>query len=160
MAEITVADLKAATDVLQQLVADAEGLGVTKAIPLLEALAELEAQAKAVRSELTTRAIRGLEQPLIIGNKVWRKSPKIKLRPDQARIGSLVRQLVVKPDDNGELPPVDAAVEATINIMSAMYVSPSTEPKVTGLKLIGKTVGDVCNEESNGYELKFQEIPQ
>lgn len=156
---ITPADILAAADVLQQAAKEAEGTGAAMAIPLLEALDQLDMQAKAARSELKTQAIRGLEQPLMLGNRVWRKVPSIKKRPEQERIANMVKKLAATPDPNtGELHAIES-VDRAVAIMSALYVSPSAIPKAGGLRILGVYIDDVSNEENTGYDLAFVEIP-
>ncbi len=159
-AKIEPVDVLACADICQQLTAEAEaGMSAELAIPRLEAIEALEAQLKAAKAELTTQALRGLERQKVIGNAVYRRKPKVKMRPDQSRIAGLVRGLVAAPDDKGELPPVLDAVDRAIGVMSALYVSPSLVPKAGGMKMLGRYVDDVCTEESNGFEIEKVEIP-
>ena len=152
-------DILAAADVCQSLADEASDYDATRAINALQALAQLEAQVKAAKSELTERALRGLEQPILIGNTAWSKKLDTKKRPDQEMILGRLRKLLTKPDENGELPPVVESVDRAIDAMVDLYVTPSGLPKVGGLKAIGLTMEQVTREESNGYKLIATELP-
>lgn len=114
---------------------------------------------KAAKSELTERALRGLEQPILIGNTAWSKKLDTKKRPDNDMILGRLRASLIRPDSQGELPTVEQAVNKAIDVMVDLYVSPSGLPKVTGLKRLGLTMDLVTREESNGYKLVATELP-
>lgn len=156
---IEIPDIDAATDVCQQLALEAVDFDATRAINALQALAGLEAQVKAAKSELTERALRGLEQPILIGNTAWSKKLDTKKRPDNDMILGRLRASLIRPDSQGELPTVEQAVNKAIDVMVDLYVSPSGLPKVTGLKRLGLTMDLVTREESNGYKLVATELP-
>ena len=153
-------DIDAAADVCQQLALEAVDFDATRAINALQALAQLEAQVKAAKSELTERALRGLEQPILIGNTAWSKKLSTKKRPDHEMILGRLRGMLDRPDrETGELLTVPEAVDRAVDLMVGLYVSPSALPKVGGLKALGLTLDAVTREESDGYKLVATELP-
>jgi hypothetical protein len=57
-------------------------------------------------------------------------------------------------DANGEVPTVTEVAEKVVRKMTALYVSPSTVPKVGGVKALGLEMDDVCRDEHTGFELR------
>lgn len=151
-------DLLAAADVLQQLTAEAEEMGAAAAIERLEALEAVTIQLNAAKAELKIRALRGLEQPLAVGNRVYRKVPDIKKRFQHEKILTAMRKLVTRADSNGEIMSGTDAAEILTKMFEKTYLSPSTTAKTGGLKALGLTIDDVSLEESTGFKLDFVEL--
>lgn len=151
-------DLQAIGDIARWLTEQADDLSAEQAVELIreaklarkaldDAIAMLEAQAKKL-----------IEQPILVGHTVWSKAPTMKKRPDQALIATVVVSTSCAPDDNGELPHPRDAAQMAVDKMVALYVSPSTVPKIGGVKALGLRIDDVTIEEHTGFELKQVEI--
>lgn len=145
-------DVQAAADVMQQLYNEADSLDAETAIDMLMATRALIVQCKAAESELSTRALRQLEQPRLIGDRVWRKVKKYTKRYDQERISGRVVTLAAV-DGNGEMLSAMDATQRAVRMMQALYVAPSTTPKTGGLKAVGFDLGDVMSEEFKEWAL-------
>jgi hypothetical protein len=155
VADINRADLQAIRDVAAQLTEQADSLGAEEAIILMgEAKAAMQTL-KAAIDLLESQALHLIEQPILIGKTAWSKKPTFKQRPDQDRIARFVINAAVVPnEETGELPHPRDVAEAAVAIMSGLYVSPSTVPKVGGVRKIGLDMDDVCQQEHTGFELK------
>lgn len=163
--EITGPDLLAFLDVLDGLDEEASptdgsvsGMSVERAAMLIEALEDIRKRAGATIALLESRALIQLEgQPRIIGTKAYSRKPNRKKRPNHSAIGQSVRQYAVARED-GEVLPVFVAVDRAISAMAALYVAPTTVPKVGGLQLIGLSEKDAVEWVTLNYELKVTEL--
>jgi hypothetical protein len=99
-----------------------------------------------------------IEQPVLVGRVVWSKTPVTKKRPNAPLVDRQVVRVAAHPDPDGVMPTAYEAAQAAVELMKALYVAPSTVPKVGGIKKIGLEYGEVINEEHTGYELKRTEI--
>lgn len=151
-------DLQACEDVFDWLIENADSLSAEKAIEMLEAARATQAKLKTAISMLETQALNSIEQPILIGRVAYAKKPSYKRRPDQTLIGRTVAEHASASDDNGEAPTAWEAASTAVVFMKALYVSPSTEPKVSGVKALGLEMDDVCREEHTGFELKRTEL--
>lgn len=147
------ADLQAAADVAQQLFNEADSLDADTAIERLMALRALIVQCKAAESELQTRALRQLEQPRIVGDRVWRKVKRYTSRYRQDTIAGRVVTLAAVDPSTGETLSAMEATERAVKMMRALYVAPSTKPKSGGLNAVGVAFGDVTVEEFKEWQL-------
>lgn len=158
MDDITTADLAAIGDVAARLAEQSDSLSAQQAIELLGA-AQLAAKALSIAMGLLeAQALKTLEQPIIVGGTAWAKKPTYKDRPDQTLIARVVTEKAAQPDANGEVPTAVDAAEAATKMMQALYVSPSTKPKVGGVTALGLRMEDVCAEEFVGHHLKQTEL--
>lgn len=159
MAEISTADLEAVGDVAASLAEQSDMLSAEKAIELLEAARKAQMSLRLAVDMLESRALATIEQPILIGRTAWSKVASFKKRPDQARLDSHVFRACALTID-GELvdSPTDA-VQAAIEAMKALYVSPSTVPKVGGVRALGLELDDITALEHSGWELKRTELP-
>lgn len=156
--DIDRSDLDACGDVFDWLCENADSLSAEKAIEMLEAAQQLHGKLRKAIDMLETQALGLIEQPILIGRVAYSKTPAIKLRPEQNKIAGRVCDLASMPDANGEvLTAYDTAVVA-VGLMKDLYVSPSTKPKVGGVKALGYNMADVTVEEHTGWELKRTEL--
>lgn len=159
--DIGVGDLLAMKDVAEGLMDASTGLSAEQALVLLDAAqAAYKALGDAI-AFLQSRAISQLEDnPVLIGRTAWSKVPAFKRRPNQAAIRQLVTDEAharALNKETGEIDPAIAAV-AAIALMEGLYVSPSTVPKVGGVKALGAEMEDVMRDEHTGFELKKVEL--
>lgn len=156
--DIDRSDLDACGDVFDWLCENADSLSAEKSIEMLEAAQALHGRLRKAIDMLETQALGLIEQPILIGRVAYSKRPGIKLRPEQTKIAKRVCDLASTPDENGEAPTsYDTAVIA-VGLMRDLYVSPSTKPKVGGVKALGYNLADVTREEHTGWELHRTEI--
>lgn len=161
MAEIELSDIQASTDVLAQLYNEADGFDVEKSITYLNAVLALEVQVKAAKSELEARALRLLEQPILVGNRAYSKKLVVKQRPIHDKITARVMRVAATSDaSTGEVLSAAQAAENATKLMTQLFVAPSTLPKAGGLKAIGLTFDEVTRADDSGgtYELKVTEL--
>lgn len=156
--EVVAADLQAINDVVQLLAESSDSLTTEQAIELIEAARKAQQSLKAAIEMLEAQAISTIERPLLMGNVVWTKVPSVKKRPVPNIIDKAVLTFSAHPDGDGVMPTAYEAAQTAINMMKGLYVSPSTVPKVGGVKALGLDMGDVCTEEHTGYELKRTEL--
>lgn len=159
MEDVTIHDLAACGDVFDWLYENADSLSAEKAIEMLEAAQQLHGRLRSAIHMLETQALKSIEQPILIGRVAYSKKPSIKKRPEQNKIAARVCDLASQPDmDTGEVGTTYDAAVAAVEMMRALYVSPSTQPKVGGVRNIGYKMDDVTTEERTGWELKRIEI--
>lgn len=160
MTVVSKADLYAITDVANLLLQEADGIeSPEQAIELAQEARKAIAVLTAAAKMLEAQALAHMEsRPVLVGDAAYRKAPVIKMRPDQMLVKRVVTKVAARPDEDGVLPELDVAVAAAVDLMADMYVSPSTVPKVGGLRRMGLTLDDVCSEEHTGFELKRTEI--
>jgi hypothetical protein len=159
MADVNKHDLEAIGDVAAWLAEQSDSLPPAQAAELLTEARKVAKALSMAISLLEAQLLSTIEQPVLVGNTVWSKVPAMKKRPDQQRIARLVVMSAALPDENGELPTANEAAAEATRMMSALYVSPSTVPKVGGLKQLGVEYGDFITDEHTGWDLKQTEIP-
>ena len=159
--EIGVADLEAMKDVAEGLSDLASSLSAEQSVILLDAARDAHKALDNAIAFLESRAIQQIEQPILVsdgrGNTTaWSKKAEFKKRPNMTVIRSLVNIAAIDAvidRDTGEVSPMDAVAKA-ISLMEGLYVSPSTMPKVGGVKELGVEFDEVFVEEHTGYTLK------
>ena len=158
--DIGVADLLAMKDVAEGLSDLAGTLSAEQAVILLDAAEQAHKALGDSIAFLKSRAIDQLEQPILVsdgaGNTTaWSKKAEFKKRPNMPVIRELVNKVAVKAviDENGEASPYDAVAKA-VELMEGLYVSPSTLPKVGGVKELGVQFDEVFREEHTGFSLQ------
>lgn len=156
MPEIDRHDLEACGDVFDWLTENADALSADKAIEMLEAARRAETKLKAAISMLQSQAMQTMERrPIVVDNVVYSKRPAMKQRPELPKIITAVVEWASAPNRaTGEVPTAFEAATSAADAMINLYVSPSTVPKITGLKVLGLRLGDVTHKEHTGYELK------
>lgn len=159
MSGITPPDILAGADVLHDLNESYDQLDPETAYRLLVATEELQVQVKAAISNLRQQLIQKIEQPITVDGKTISKSQQMKWRPRQAQIQQRVIDVCLGViEETGEVLPKEEAVALAVRLMGDMFVSPSTEPKVTGLREIGFTsLKKVADEEFTKWELNVEE---
>ena len=158
MTEVDIHDLEACGDVFDWLAEASDSMDAQTAITMLEGALAVQAKLKVAIDLLRSQALKTIEQPILIGSVAYAKKPSFKMRPDQQLLARVVTELAAHPDENGELPTASVAAATATNMMKALYVSPSTVPKVGGVKALGLEMDMVCREEHTGFELRRTEI--
>jgi hypothetical protein len=159
VADVDRSDLDACGDVFDWLAEHADELPPEKAIEMLEAAQNLQNKLKLAVDLLRSRALSTIEQPILIGRVAYSKKPQIKQRPDQTKIAGKVVRLAVCDAETGEkLDDTETVAERAVALMQSLYVSPSTVPKVGGIRNLGMTMQEVTREEHTGWELKRTEL--
>lgn len=95
------------------------------------------------------------------GREVAKVVPKVKIRYDHKRIGDYVCRRALADPETGEI--VDdprIAAHAAVELMKAVYVSPATEPKKSGLLHLGfETMQHAeLSREQTGSELRVRAV--
>ena len=159
--DIGVADLLAMKDVADGLSDLSSSLSAEQAIVLIDAATEAHKALGDAIAFLKSRAIDQLEQPILIadgaGNTAaWSKKATFKRRPNMPAIRLLVNQVsvdAVMNRETGDVSPMEAVAKA-VELMEALYVSPSTMPKVGGVKELGVEFDAVFTDEHTGFQLQ------
>lgn len=153
-------DLLAGADVCARLNECWDQLDLDQTIPLLEASEVLLAQVKSLVGNLRMQAVNQIEQPRVVAGKTWSKVRSFKSRPRHNEIQKRVVDVATGHTDEGEVLDKDDAVKLAVRLMAEMFVSPSTEPKVGGLKQIGFKGGvkGISDEEFTGWDLVRADI--
>lgn len=155
---VVAADLQAIYDVARLLTEQSDGLSAEQAISLMEEAKKAQQALRLAIDMLEAQALRGLEQPVLMGNVVYAKVPSMKKRPIVENIDAQVVRVAAQPDEHGELPSAFDVAQTAVELMKSLYVAPSSVPKVGGIKKIGLDYGDAITEEHTGFELKRTEI--
>lgn len=163
--DIGVADLLAMKDVADGLSDLSSSLSAEQCVVLLDAAEEAHKALGDAIAFLKSRAIDQLEQPILVsdgaGNtSAWSKKATFKKRPDMPKIRGLVNIAAYDAavdHETGEINPRDAVAKA-VELMEGLYVSPSSMPKVGGVKELGVTFDEVFHEEHTGFQLQKVEL--
>jgi hypothetical protein len=152
---VGLADVQAVGDVLDWLCEQSDGMGIEAAVEMAAALDVLAKKVAMAKSLCETQAKKLLDgQPARIGDKIIVEKATGKWRPNQSRVKGAVLARACY-DENGELEEYpDNAAERAIDMMFALYVSPSQMPKAGGLKELRLKNEDVADWERTGSELK------
>ena len=157
MNQITVADIDAMCDVLNDLAEVSDELTLEDAMALKAALGRAKTKIDEAIGLLRTQAITVLddtpEHSAVVGSTKVTAVPTGKWRPDQAKIRRTVAGKAAYNGNGEPRPPFDAAEEA-VRIMYRLFVSPQTFPKTGGLEELGFKKSDVGEFERTGTELK------
>lgn len=142
---VSMGDLLAVMDVIGRLIELSDEMDLETAVATLEVLGQLGSEVRRAQSMVETQEMRLLEQPKIIDGQRYVKTPKYTRRFDHDRVARLVRDRAAVDRRTGEVNHTMAAVGLAISLMRKIYVSDSTDAKVTALKTyLG--VGDVIAE--------------
>jgi hypothetical protein len=151
-------DLEACGDVAAWLAEQSDSLSAEQAVEMLSEARKVHRAFALAIDMLETQALQLIEQPILVGHTAWAKKPVLKKRPRQGQIAATVEAMAARPDENGEFPPAFEVASKAVTLMAALYVSPSTLPKVGGVKALGLEMTDVVDEEHTGFELKATEL--
>jgi hypothetical protein len=153
--EINLHDIEAVGDVLDYVAEQSDSMEPDLAIQMINALNELERKLKMARSLCETQAKRTLEgKPIKVDGKVYAERDTGKWRPSQSRIRQAIVRNALADDQGRVVKSRQAVAERAVTIMYDLFVSPSTMPKVTGLKSLGLTNEDVADWDKTGTVLK------
>lgn len=160
MRDITIPDIEAFVDVLNQISDEATvgGMSVERAAALLQALQSVKKPLADATSFLETAALTALEgTPRLIGNKVYSQTPNRKKRPNHPSIQAGVHRYA-RWDENYEPYETEVAVDRAIAAMQALFVAPATPPKTEGLKLLKITNDDAFEWVTISNDLKITDV--
>lgn len=152
-------DLAAAGDVVRDLVETIDSLNPEQALALRTALEGVQAEVRTALSMLDSHLLNTLEQPAQVGDTVYMRKRTYKKRPLHDEIKRLLVNRSTVDLDTGEL--IDtprAAAERAVALTYDLFVSPSTVPKVAGVKQLKADYGDVVTEEFDGYKVVAQDV--
>lgn len=152
---ISIGDIEAFGDVLDLIGEQSDEFDLDHAAALHVALKTMEGKVASTRG-LLEQQLRKLQDGTAVsktsdGLKVT-TSPVKKKRPDHSKIRArVIRRSLV--DENGErLALPEDAVEQAVEIVYALFVSPSDPPKTKGLARIGMTLDEATLEEITGHK--------
>lgn len=152
---VTLADLQAVGDVVDWVAEQTDSMTVEEAVTIGEALKDLAAKITIARTLCDTQVKTLLDgQPARIGDKVIVERQTGKWRPDQTRIKRRVVGMASCDPTTGELRTASEAADAAVNLMYALFVSPSQMPKQGGMQKLGIDTPDIAEWEITGSELK------
>lgn len=155
MSEVNLHDLEAITDVIAWVTEQSDTMDVETAIKVGEALRTVARKATEAAAFCEMRARQMLDgQPVKIGDTVYVEKNDGKWRPDQSRIKREIVRRSCSNVDTGEMLDGRTSAERTVDLMYALFVSPKTMPKKTGLDMMGLTNADVADWERTGSHLE------
>lgn len=152
---ISLSDLDAMLDVLGELLEQVDDMDAKQAILFRDKADDVRRKADEVKAFMNSRALTTLDgQPIRVGDNVYMPKPTGKWRTDHEKIKNLVAvRAFNKPDGSGFENPRTAASKA-VNMMYALFVSPSSVPKQGTLDQLGVDLKDFATYERTGKELK------
>lgn len=144
---ITPADVAAAADVVRAIGEMSDSIGFEEAAELRQALCELMPVVKDTIALLNTELLRQVEtQPRRHNGYTYDRRPKRRWKFDH----ELIRQAIANQFGVGQ---ARRSIVDALDAHAAIYVSPSTEAKVGGLRKVGLEKKDAGSYENLGYEL-------
>jgi hypothetical protein len=161
---ITTGDLLAATDLMTDIVNDADEADLDTAIALMEALEGLKSEMGRAKAALETKVreqLEDLKQPRQVGDRLYlMKDGKAKPLHDHLMIVRAVAHDAAMPDENGEIPTPRAAALRAAKTVYELYVAPRDKPKVTEMKkhFDAEFLKDVVTWEPAGRELEVIDL--
>jgi hypothetical protein len=149
-------DLQAARQVVHEVGEESDDMDFTAAIQLRRELQRLAATVKSSLSLVETEMLRQVEKNAKTVNGVtYARTANKVARTDHERLLSLAYKRALGDATNPEDGSVDWTLvgEAMSNIMTSLYLAPSTTPKAGGLDFLGVEPSDVITETIKGYKL-------
>lgn len=157
MAEITVADLEAMCQVIDEAIEASDKTDFELAMRMKNVANLLKTKVVTYIGLLETQQISLLDgQPKQVGGSVFTTKNEGKQRPNQSKLKSLVFGFIIHDPKTGAKRSkltIREAVDHTIELMYKLYVSPSQLPKAAGLKEMGMQLSDFCDWETTGRSL-------
>jgi hypothetical protein len=139
--EVTVGDLLLTMDLIDELTEESDTLPLERAIQMRETLSLLASALKRAQSMIDTQVLNLLEQPTIVGERRYVPATKYAKRWGHYRIAKMVADQAKVDRTTGEIRTVDEAVAGALHQFIQIYLSDSSEAKVSMLrKVLG--VGD------------------
>lgn len=152
---VTIGDLQAVGDVVDWVAEQTDSMTLEEAVTIGEALRELSTKIALAKALCETQVKTLLDgQPARVGDKVIVERKTGKWRPDQSRIKRRVVGMAGCDPSTGELRTGPQAAEAAVDLMYALFVSPSQMPKQGGMQKLGIDTPDIAEWEVTGSELK------
>lgn len=152
---ITDGDLLAMLDVLEAIGEASDTLDGPYAARMRALVAQVKTKAGEVFGLLETRLMELTDgQAIVVDGEVFVKGDKVAYRPDWPVIRKAILATALR---DGAATATDAAV-TVVDIMQELYVSPSTKPKVGGLKKVGLNLSKAGRDEITGAELKVVKV--
>lgn len=152
---VTTGDLQAVGDVVDWVAEQTDSMTLEEAVTIGEALRELTAKIALAKALCDTQVKTLLDgQPARVGDKIIVERKTGKWRPDQNRIKRRVVGMAGCNPSTGELRTGPQAAEAAVDLMYALFVSPSQMPKQGGMQKLGIDTPDIAEWEITGSELK------
>jgi hypothetical protein len=140
---ITLGDIEAMYDVLDQLGEQSDQIAPEDAIKLRAALTMLKRKAEVTLGLLQTAVVKATEE-----------QPAGKWRPNQSKIKSrVVTMSSFNPITGETFDNVHAAAERAVDLMYALFVAPKDMPKKSGLEQLHLVNDDVADWERTGTEI-------
>ena len=160
--EETIVDLGAIQDEIHDRITEqADSYDFEDAAATRQSLLDLIAEAKTAVSLLETTLLTQLEASgsRQIGTLLFKRKPNRvgRFRHDSIRAAVAKFARTAACDDEGVTSPA-RAVDFAVQAMADLYVSPSTEAKVTGLRRIGLDKDAVLDQENKGYKLEVEDL--
>lgn len=154
---ISIGDIEAFNDVLNLMSEQSDEFDLEHATALRSALEATKKHLDETRGLIDARITQlmdGATTREIEGGPKVKVKPTTKWRPNHSKIRTLIVNRSLYDEDGERLAlPADVA-ERAIAITYALFVAPKAEPKTDGLKMLGVTKDDVCDEETIGSKVQ------
>lgn len=148
---------------VRQLVEGSDSLELRESLLLQGALDGLAKAVKDAQSLVKTNVLALLVEPVVVDGHRYERKTDGKWKPD----GALIRQRVAEAarqeathidEETGEvIRDLEEGVRVAVNLMAALYMSPSGMPKAGGLDKLGAFKRDVAKWSATGWRLAVDE---
>lgn len=152
---ITPADILAATDVVDQLLNEADSATFAEAQALEPALSALVKKCNDAKAMLHSAAVAAMEgQPVVLDGVVHVPKAEGKWRVDWPKFRARVADAAKVSSEGVVLRTANQKVDRAIELMCSAFVSPATVPKAGALKLLRiDDLADVASWEKTGTKI-------
>lgn len=144
-----------------EITQQADQVGFEEAVALTERLERVKREVGDAISLLTTRQLTLLEKgSKQIGTRIYASVPKTTRRTDHAYVTKLVVDHAVAAatdHETGEVNPRQAADAAVLD-MQKLFVPPSRNATVGGLKRVGAKIGKAFSDEDQGRKIQIVDL--
>lgn len=154
MQQITAADIRAIGDIADAITDQIETFTIEQAVTFCDLLEDVGKRIAAARHACEAKAKALLDgQPATIAGKVYIEEATGKWRPQQPKIRERVAVMAAH-DSSGRALSATVAAQRAVDLMYALFVSPSQMPKQGGMKQLGLQNEDIAEWEETGSQLK------
>lgn len=150
---IGIPDIAAFLDVLVDLQCEAGDMTLGRTVEMLDALDGVAARLKAVTGAVKTQQLLLTKEPVVHAGTVYASKPTGKWRPDKPKIRRQVIGKATHTKDGEPITDPEVVAGNVYDLMAALYVSPSTEPKSGGIELLGVKKKELMHWQHTGHEV-------
>lgn len=159
MIQTTPQDVLAAMDVLEDIGEHSDAMDAETAVAFRAACEELRKKVLMTISLINVQLHQLLEgQPRQFNGKIYSVVKDGKWRPTQEAIRKAVVTAAATDDEGNVTAATAEAAARAYDLAVALFVAPTTVPKVTGLKQLGLTMKDVAQWAHTGKKVEVTNV--